>query len=90
MTDLDHLLAGLGERPLDPRLAAIDGAVFAGLDAEQRPALSRAALSVVAGLAMAAGVLATAWPVPGPRAAGTYPLGVPRDLAPSTLLGEEP
>jgi hypothetical protein len=31
MTDIDHLLAQIGDLPLDPRLSGIDGAVFAGL-----------------------------------------------------------
>lgn len=88
MNDLDHLLAGLGERPLDPRLDAIDAAVFAGLAAEQRPAFSRGGLGVLTALAMVAGVLATALPAPAARAA--MPLGVSADLLPSTLLGEEP
>ncbi|MDE1917366.1 MAG: hypothetical protein KGJ57_16555 [Sphingomonadales bacterium] len=90
MTDLDHLLAGLGDRPLDPRLAAIDASVFAGLEVEQRPALSRGALGVVTGLAMLGGVLATAWPAPAALAGNATPIGVPRELMPSTLLGEEP
>lgn len=90
MTDLDHLLAGLGERPVDPRLAAIDAAVFAGLAVEQRPALSRAGLGTLTALAMVAGVLATAFPAPPARAGGLAPLGVSADLLPSTLLGEEP
>jgi hypothetical protein len=90
MTDLDDMLAALGQRPLDPRLAAMDAAVLAGLAAEQRPALSRGGLGLLAGLAMAAGVLTTAWPGPPARAAGPAGLGVPADLLPSTLLGEAP
>lgn len=94
MNDLDHLLAGLGERSLDPRLDAIDAAVFAGLAAEQRPAFSRGGLGVLTALAMVAGVLATAFPAPAARAAqaarAAMPLGVSADLLPSTLLGEEP
>lgn len=90
MTDLDHLLAGLGERPLDPRLDAIDTAVFAGLAAEQQPAFSRGGLGVLTALAMVAGVLATAFPAPAARAQSAMPPGISADLLPSTLLGEEP
>lgn len=90
MTDLDHLLADLGSRPLDPRLGAIDASVFAGLKAAQQPVLSRGALGVLTGLALLGGMLATAWPAPAALAGDATPIGVPRELMPSTLLGEAP
>lgn len=90
MTDLDHLLAELGHLPPDPRLGGIDEAVLAGMEAARRPVLSRAGLGAVAALAMMAGALATALPSGGSLAATPYPPGVPRELAPSTLLGETP
>lgn len=90
MTDLDHLLAELGRVPPDPRLGDMDEAVLAGAEAARRPVLSGAGLGAVAALAMMAGVLASALPSGGPLAATPYPPGVPRDLAPSTLLGETP
>lgn len=88
MTDLDHLLASLGDLPLDPRLAGIDNAVFAGVEAARQPVISRVGLGAVAALAMLVGAMATAVPSRPAYAASPYPLGIPRDLAPSTLLGE--
>jgi len=85
MTNIDLLLARLGDMPLDPRLAQIDDAVFAGLDAARQPVLSRAALGSVAGLAMMVGVLANVLPA---RPAPDAPFGMPSQLAPSSLLGD--
>jgi hypothetical protein len=90
MTDIDHLLTQIGELPLDPRLAAIDGAVFAGLAQAARPAVTRAALGAIAGVAMIAGVLASAFPQAPRNHADLTPLGMPAALAPSTLLATLP
>ena len=88
MTDIDHLLAQIGSLPLDPRLSAIDDAVFAGLAEANRPVLSRAAFGAIAGLALGVGILATASPSAHSHHAEVYPLGMPGALAPSTLLGD--
>jgi hypothetical protein len=88
MSDLDQLLASLGNRPLDPRLATIDDAVFAGLDAARQPVLTGAGLGAIAALAMVVGVMATSLSPAPSYASSPYPLGVPHQLAPSTLLGE--
>ena len=88
MTDLDHLLASLGDMPLDPRLAGIDQAVFARLEAARQPVISRVGLGAVAALAMLVGTMATALPSRPVYPGSPYPLGIPRDLVPSTLLGE--
>jgi hypothetical protein len=88
MTDIDHLLTQIGELPLDPRLAAIDGAVFAGLAQAARPVLPQAALGAIAGVALIAGVLSSAFPEAPRRHADPAPLGMPVALAPSTLLGD--
>ena len=87
MTDLDQLLAQIGELPSDPRLAGIDAAVFAGLAEARHPAVPRAAFGAIAGLALSLGVLATAIPGRPSHQADLYPLGAPGPLAPSTLLG---
>lgn len=88
MNNIDHLLASLGSLPLDPRLGGIDDAVMAGLDDARQPALSRVGLGALAALAMMVGVLATSVPASPAYASSPYPLGVPADLVPSTLLGE--
>ncbi|HZU63986.1 MAG TPA: hypothetical protein VFF98_09910 [Novosphingobium sp.] len=86
MTDLDRLLARLGQLPPDARLAGIDEAVFAGLAAARDPVLPRGALGAVAGLALLLGALAGG--LPAAPAGGALPLGVPGELAPSSLLGD--
>jgi len=88
MTDVDQLLAQIGELPLDPRLAGIDGAVFAGLAEAAKPAVPRAAFGAITGFAMVAGILASSFPDTPSARADLYPLGTPVALAPSTLLGE--
>jgi hypothetical protein len=88
MTDIDHLLAQIGELPLDPRLSGIDGAVFARLAEATQPAIPRAAFGAIAGFAMFAGVLASTLPNAPSHHANLYPLGMPGALAPSTLLGD--
>lgn len=88
MTDIDHLLAQIGDLPLDPRLAGIDKAVFAGLADATRPIIPSAALGAIAGFAILAGVLAASFPNPPRGQADLYPLGQPGALAPSTLLGD--
>jgi len=88
MTDIDHLLAQISDLPLDPRLAGIDNAVFAGLAEATRPAISSPAFGAIAGFAVLAGVLATTFPNASGRHADLYPLGKPGALAPSTLLGD--
>jgi hypothetical protein len=88
MTDIDRLLAQIGELPLDPRLSGIDGAVFAGLAEAAQPAIPRAAFGAIAGFAMVAGALATTFSSAPGRHADLYPLGMPGALAPSTLLGD--
>jgi len=86
MTDIDQLLAQIGDLPLDPRLSGIDAAVFAGLAEAVRPAVPRAAFGAIAAFAMVAGLLASSVaPAPGQQA-GRDPLGIPDALTPSTLL----
>ena len=88
MTDIDHLLAQIGELPLDPRLSGIDQAVFAGLAEAMQPAIPRAAFGAIAGFAMFAGVVASTLPNATNHHANLYPLGLPGALAPSTLLAD--
>ena len=88
MTDIDHLLAQIGDLPLDPRLASIDSAVFAGLAEATRPAIPSSAFGAIAGFAVLAGVLATTFPNSPRGNADLFPLGKPGALAPSTLLGD--
>ncbi len=88
MKDIDQLLAQLASLPVDPRLGGIDDAVMEGLEAARQPVLSRAGLGAVVALAMGVGLLAASLPASPAYAGSPYPLGVPHDLAPSTLLGE--
>jgi len=90
MTEIDRLLAQIGDLPLDPRLDGIDGAVFAGLAEATAPLVPRAAWGAVAGIAVLAGMLATALPGPRHEPVAASPLGMPTALAPSTLLAVNP
>jgi hypothetical protein len=89
MTDIDHLLARISACPLDPRLAALDGPVFAGLDQARAPVIDRAGLGAVTALALMLGVMASALPATPISAtpARADPLRVDA-LAPSTLLAD--
>ena len=86
MANLDEMLTQLGNAPLDPRLAGIDEAVFAGLAARDTPTSIRSiALAAVAALAI--GVLSTGLPgTPAIAAPSVTPFGAPPALAPSSLL----
>lgn len=90
MTKIDRLLAQIGALPLDPRLAAIEGAVLAGLAQAHRPAVPQTAYGAIAGLGLVAGILASTLSPTVSRHANPYPVGVPGALVPSTLLGESP
>lgn len=86
MTNLDEMLTKLGNAPLDPRLAGIDDAVFAGLAARDTTSATRSiGLSAVAALVI--GVVSTV--LPGTLAVASpsvTPFGAPPALAPSSLL----
>lgn len=86
MDDLDDMLARLSGAPLDPRLAAMDQAVFAGLAERYTPHATRS-LGIAALAALAIGVVSTALPgTPASAAPSVTPFGAPPALAPSTLL----
>lgn len=86
MTDIDHLLAQISAAPLDPRLAALDGAVFAGLNRASTPVIDRIGLGAIAALALMLGAMASAIPAQ-PAYADTLRVDT---LAPSTLLADAP
>jgi hypothetical protein len=88
MTDIDHLLASLGQMPLDPRLGAIDDAVMDGLYAARQPVVSNMGLGAVVAMAMVVGAMAAVLPAKPAEASPVMPFGVPQDLAPSALLGD--
>jgi len=86
LTDIDRMLARIGDLPLDSRLAGIDEAVFAGLAEAAAPLVPRAAFGAIAGIAVLAGVLMAALPGPAHEPDPAVPLGMTAALAPSTLL----
>ena len=89
MINLDDMLSQLGNAPVHPGLAAIDGAVMAGLAAHQaslgagtlRPASVAAITALVVGVA-SAGLSGS----PAVAASSLTPFGPSSALAPSTLL----
>lgn len=87
MDDFDGLLGRLRDLPLDPRLSAIDAAIFDGIAHAQRPALSAGGLAAVALMSLSLGLAGTLFPASSSTAAPISALGAPSALAPSALLG---
>ena len=86
MANLDEMLTQLGDAPLDPRLAGIDEAVFAGLAARDTTSATRS-IAFAAVAALAIGVVSTGLPgAPAVAAPSVAPFGAPPALAPSSLL----
>ncbi len=86
MEDIDSLLARIRHLPLDPRLDAIDGAVFDGIARRAKPQVSTTAMAIVAVVSLGIGLAGSLAPAEPERAATVFPLGAPGALAPSTLL----
>lgn len=89
MMDVDTALRRLHDLPVDPRLARIEVAVFAGIaqqDAHGRP-LSGSLVGIAASLALVVGLLGSRIPSYTESAPSIAPFGAPAALAPSTLLG---
>lgn len=89
MTDVDTLLSRIRHLPLDARVETIDEAVMARV-AAARPSpvsVSAGAMTLVAVLSLAMGVVSAIVPAQRVQAATTLPLGTPAALAPSSLLG---
>lgn len=87
MDNIDSLLARMRELPLDPRLDAIDGAVFDGLARRATTHVSTPAMALVAAMSLVIGLAGSLAPAEPVQAATVFPLGAPAALAPSTLLG---
>lgn len=87
MHTIDSLLAQIRDLPLDPRLDAIDGAVFDGIAHRSVAHVSSSAMALVAALSLGIGLAGSLTPAKPAQVATTFPLGAPAALAPSTLLG---
>jgi len=87
MDNIDNLLARMRDLPLDPRLDAIDGAVFDGLARRAAAHVSTPAMAMVAALSLVIGLAGSLTPAEPVQATTIFPLGAPAALAPSTLLG---
>lgn len=87
MDTIDSLLARIKDLPLDPRLDAIDGAVFDALAHRSVAHVSSSAMVLVAALSLGVGIAGSLAPAAPAQAATAFPLGAPAALAPSTLLG---
>lgn len=86
MNDLDTILSRMKDLPVDPRLGAIDDAVFAGIASRAQSHVSMRAMALVAFVSLGVGVAGSVVPAQPVRAATGFPLGAPAALAPSTLL----
>ena len=86
MSNLDEMLARIGNEPLPSRLAMMDEAVFAGLAQYNRPSAAKS-FGIAAVVALAVGVVGAGLPgTPAVAAPSDMPFGVPPALAPSSLL----
>lgn len=83
MSELDELLGRMGAEPLPAALAAIDGAVLAGLGQRREANLVRRGLLLASGVAVLVGLAGTL--APSSPASAEPLLGLP-DAAPSHLL----
>lgn len=83
MSELDELLGRMGAEPLPAALAAIDGAVLAGLGQRREANLVRRGLLLASGVAVLVGLAGTL-ALSSPASAEPL-LGLP-DAAPSHLL----
>lgn len=92
MTDIDLMLAQLGQAPVPPELAAIGDAVLAGAARRRQEALLVPRLmgltgALALGLGIAGGGLSSSDPA---SAQSLSPFAAARALAPSTLLDFRP
>lgn len=83
MTELDELLGRMGAEAPPAALAAIDGAVLAGLGRRREASLARRGLLLASGVAVLVGLAGTF--APSSPASAEPLLGLP-DAAPSHLL----
>ena len=83
MNQLDELLGQMGAEPPPAALAAIDGAVMAGLGQRREASVARRGLLLASGVAVLVGLAGTL--APSTPASAEPLLGVP-DAAPSHLL----
>lgn len=91
MSNLDEILAQMGNASLPPRLGMLDEAVFLALAERRRSGASGSlgSLGVAAIAALALGLFSTGFPVNSATAAPSVtPFGAPPALAPSSLLLE--
>lgn len=86
MTQLDDLLARLGNVAVDPRLEMMDAAVLAGMERARQPVLSARALAGIAAVALVSGGALSGSVYGHPRHGDADPLELGAALAPSTLL----
>lgn len=85
MTELDTLLGRFAEEPIPGELAALDGAVLAGLGMRREARTARRALMLAGGVAVLVGMAGT---LGSASPASAEPLlGVP-EAAPSHLLAD--
>lgn len=87
MTDVDTLLSRIRHLPLDARVETIDEAIMARVAAGRPSPVSVSAMTLVAVLSLAMGVMSAVVPAQRAQAATTLPLGTSAALAPSSLLG---
>lgn len=83
MTELDELLGRIGAEPTPAALAAIEGAVLAGIDQRREASVARRGLLLASGVAVLVGLGGTL--APSSPASAEPLLGMP-DAAPSHLL----
>lgn len=88
MLDLDNSLTALAALPADPRLASLDTRVFAGIAALSEQRTARRATFTTAAVALCIGFLGASYGAFDRQQAVTpISLGVPSQLAPSSILG---
>lgn len=86
MSNLDDMLAQIGNAPLPSRLAMMDEAVFAGLAQYDRSSAAKS-FGIAVVVALAVGVVGAGLPgTPAVAAPTATPFGVPSALVPSSLL----
>ncbi|EJL24228.1 hypothetical protein [Novosphingobium sp. AP12] len=87
MTELDELLGKVRAMPVDPRLAGMESAVFAGVASRRARASSRGRLALAGVVAISVGVFGGVLADTGPGHDVRPAMVGMSDYAPSRLLG---
>lgn len=86
MRDVDELLEGLRDTPVDPRLAGMGSGVLTAVTTQRANAMGRRSIALTSMLALTAGIVTSLAPLPQAQAGQAVLLNAVPSSAPSSLL----